>query len=127
MRGERDDWKKKTSTQTSEASSSLENSFTKLTEAGSRVVKRISLPFKGNGAEAEALRYTERMLVSTNDARVRLYGTISCCFIAVVTRYFISCCLICFVGLNDFCLVRKYKGHANYSMQIRARISESGK
>ncbi|KAL3781735.1 hypothetical protein ACHAWO_002937 [Cyclotella atomus] len=102
VRGERDDWKKKVSTPNSEASSSHENSFSKLTEAGSRVVKRMSLPFKGNGAEAEALRYTERMLVSTNDARVRLYG------------------------LNDFCLVRKYKGHANYSMQIRARISESG-
>lgn len=75
VRGERDDWKKKVSTPNSEASSSHENSFSKLTEAGSRVVKRMSLPFKGNGAEAEALRYTERMLVSTNDARVRLYGT----------------------------------------------------
>lgn len=74
VRGERDDWKNKASTSGNEASSSLENSFTKLTEAGSRVVKRISMPFKGNGSEAEALRYTERMLVSTNDARVRLYG-----------------------------------------------------
>lgn len=58
VRGERDDWKRKTSIPGSEASSSLENSFNKLTEAGSRVVKRISLPFKGNDMEVEALRYT---------------------------------------------------------------------
>lgn len=91
VRGERDDWiPRKSSTPGSESSTTIENSITKVTEAGNRVVKRISFPFKGTGAEAEALRYTERMLVSTNDSRVRLYG------------------------LNDFCLIRKYKGHANY-------------
>ena len=71
IRGERDDWKRKNSIQGSDTSSALESSFNKLTEAGTRVVKRISSPFKGVG---EALRYTERMLVSTNDSRVRLYG-----------------------------------------------------
>lgn len=74
VRGEREDWKQKNTTQSNESTSALENSFTKLTEAGNRVVKRMSLPFKGSGTEAEALRYTERMLVSTNDSRVRLYG-----------------------------------------------------
>jgi len=52
--------------------------------------------------EALSTRRTDRMLVSTNDSRVRLYG------------------------LNDFCMIRKYKGHTNNSMQIRARVSESG-
>ena len=74
IRGERDDWKRKNSIQESDTSSAVENSFNKLTEAGTRVVKRMSSPFKG--VEAEALRYTERMLVSTNDSRVRLYGEI---------------------------------------------------
>ena len=73
IRGERDDWKRKNSIQGSDTSSALESSFNKLTEAGTRVVKRISSPFKGT-VEGEALRYTERMLVSTNDSRVRLYG-----------------------------------------------------
>jgi hypothetical protein len=91
VRGEREDWApRKNSTAGSEVSSTFENSLNKISEAGSRVVKKISIPFKGNGSEAEALRYTDRMLVTTNDSRVRLYN------------------------LNDFCLVRKYKGHANY-------------
>ena len=109
MRGERDDWvqpnhKKQNSTQSYDdiSESEKQNSFSrKLSDTGSRVANRVSVALRGN-SRAEALRYTERMLVSTNDSRVRLYG------------------------LNDFCLVRKYKGHTNYSMQIRARVSESG-
>lgn len=86
MRGERDDWKKKSTTQYNESSSALENSFTKLTEAGNRVVKRMSFPFKGNGVDAEALRYTERMLVSTNDSRVRLYGETRYLFFMMILK-----------------------------------------
>ena len=44
----------------------------------------------------------EQVLITTNDSRLRL------------------------VGLNDFCMVRKYKGHSNAAMQLRARFSESG-
>eukprot|EP00550_Attheya_septentrionalis_P009412 CAMPEP_0198297208 /NCGR_PEP_ID=MMETSP1449-20131203/36014_1 /TAXON_ID=420275 /ORGANISM="Attheya septentrionalis, Strain CCMP2084" /LENGTH=953 /DNA_ID=CAMNT_0043998079 /DNA_START=177 /DNA_END=3038 /DNA_ORIENTATION=- len=55
-------------------------------------------PGKGN----KRVRFTEQMLVSTNDSRLRLFG------------------------LNDYCMVRKYKGGKNNSMQIRASLSESG-
>jgi WD40 repeat protein len=44
----------------------------------------------------------QQLLVTTNDSRLRL------------------------VGLKDFCMVRKYKGHSNTSLQIKARFSESG-
>lgn len=47
-------------------------------------------------------RIKEQMLITTNDSRLRLFG------------------------LNDYCMVRKYKGGKNSSMQIRARFSESG-
>jgi hypothetical protein len=55
-------------------------------------------PGKGN----KRVRFTEQMLVTTNDSRLRLFG------------------------LNDYCMVRKYKGGKNNSMQIRASLSESG-
>ncbi len=47
---------------------------------------------------------TEQVLITSNDSRLRL------------------------VGLNDFCMVRKYKGkgHLNISMMLKARFSESG-
>lgn len=109
VRGERDDWlkaKQNAPSEGGEATLDNQSSLSKLSgvvnEAGNRVARRVSLTFRGGESRAEALRYTERMLVSTNDSRVRLYG------------------------LNDFCLIRKYKGHTNYSMQIRARVSESG-
>lgn len=44
----------------------------------------------------------QQLLITTNDSRLRLVGT------------------------NDFCMVRKYKGHLNSSLQIRAKFSESG-
>ena len=47
-------------------------------------------------------RVREHLLVTTNDSRLRLYG------------------------LHDYCMVRKYKGHTNSSLQIRAKFSESG-
>ena len=73
----------------------------RLSETGSRVMNLVSTKVLGH-QEAMSARRTDRMVVSTNDSRVRLYG------------------------LNDFCLIRKYKGHINNSMQIRARLSESG-
>jgi len=44
----------------------------------------------------------EQILITSNDSRLRL------------------------VGLNDLCMVRKYKGHANPTLQFKARFSESG-
>lgn len=44
----------------------------------------------------------QQLLITTNDSRLRLVGT------------------------SDFCMVRKYKGHLNSSLQIRAKFSESG-
>lgn len=44
----------------------------------------------------------QQLLITTNDSRLRLVGT------------------------NDFCMVRKYKGHLNSSLQIKAKFSESG-
>lgn len=44
----------------------------------------------------------DQLLITTNDSRLRL------------------------VGMKDFCMVRKYKGHANTSLQIEAHFSESG-
>mmetsp|Transcript_12923 Transcript_12923/g.26056 ORF Transcript_12923/g.26056 Transcript_12923/m.26056 type:complete len:1099 (+) Transcript_12923:86-3382(+) len=73
----------------------------RLSETGRSVANLVATKVLGN-PEALSTRRTDRMLVSTNDSRVRLYG------------------------LNDFCMIRKYKGHTNNSMQIRARVSESG-
>lgn len=73
----------------------------RLSETGSRVMNLVSVKVLGH-QEAMSARRTHRILVSTNDSRVRLYS------------------------LKDFCLIRKYKGHINNSMQIRARLSESG-
>ena len=73
----------------------------RLSETGSRVMNLVSTKVLGH-QEAMSARRTDRMLVSTNDSRVRLYS------------------------LKDFCLIRKYKGNINNSMQIRARLSESG-
>ncbi|KAL7453031.1 hypothetical protein ACHAWC_004728 [Mediolabrus comicus] len=73
----------------------------RLSETGSRVMNLVSTKVQGH-QEAMSARRTDRMLVSTNDSRVRLYS------------------------LKDFCLIRKYKGHINNSMQIRARLTESG-
>ena len=112
VRGERDDWVQQTQhTNKSDASldyleASTNSNRTTLTERLSDtrkgMAKKVTSAFRNANSRAEALRFTERMLVSTNDSRVRLYG------------------------LSDFQLVRKYKGHTNYSMQIRARVSESG-
>jgi len=46
--------------------------------------------------------YRDKMLVTTNDSRLRLFG------------------------LDDFCMIRKYKGLVNMQMQIRARFNETG-
>jgi len=73
----------------------------RLSETGRSVANLVATKVLGNPV-ALSTRRTDRMLVSTNDSRVRLYG------------------------LNDFCMIRKYKGHTNNSMQIRARASESG-
>ncbi|KAL7547184.1 hypothetical protein ACHAWF_016593 [Thalassiosira exigua] len=107
IRGERDDWvqaKQKSAPEQVESSSQDNHgsTLTRLSGTGKDVAKLMTSAFRHKASRAEALRYTERMLVSTNDSRVRLYG------------------------LNDFQLVRKYKGHTNCSMQIRARNSESG-
>ncbi|KAL7530813.1 hypothetical protein ACHAXR_003686, partial [Thalassiosira sp. AJA248-18] len=108
VRGERDDWlqAKQEAVPEDEEETSFNDNHTTLTERlsdrGKGMARTLTSAFRHGTKRAEALRYTERMLVSTNDSRVRLYG------------------------LSDFQLVRKYKGHANYSMQIRARISESG-
>jgi len=104
VREERDDWPEVKQKYVPECAGSDENhaSLTeRLSDTGKDVARRI-LALRSSPSNAEALRYTESMLVSTNDSRVRLYG------------------------LNDFCLSRKYKGHINCSMQIRARLSESG-
>ena len=107
VRAERDDWLSSSANPPMTApdyeDSEIGHSLAKKLGHSSRgVAARLSI-LRGNGAKApDALRYTERMLVSTNDSRLRLYN------------------------LNDFCLIRKYKGHSNLSMQIRARVSESG-
>ena len=108
VRAERDDWlstnaNPATTAPDREDSESGHSIAKKLSHSGRGVAARLSTTLRGSGAKApDALRYTERMLVSTNDSRLRLYN------------------------LNDFCLIRKYKGHSNLSMQIRARVSESG-
>lgn len=104
VREERDDWLQVQQKLDPESEGVSENATLseKFSDRSRGMVKMMSSAFRKISSRAEALRYTERMLVSTNDSRVRLYG------------------------LNDFCLVRKYKGHSNYSMQIRARISDSG-
>lgn len=107
VRAERDDWLSTSAnppmtTPDCEDSEIGHSIAKKLSHSGREVAARLST-LRGNGAKApDALRYTERMLVSTNDSRLRLYN------------------------LNDFCLIRKYKGNSNLSMQIRARVSESG-
>mmetsp|Transcript_16090 Transcript_16090/g.34015 ORF Transcript_16090/g.34015 Transcript_16090/m.34015 type:complete len:1048 (-) Transcript_16090:54-3197(-) len=109
VRAERDDWllksKQETVPEQDENSANDDRNSTltgQLSDTGKDLARRMSSAFRNQTTREEALRYTERMLVSTNDSRVRLYG------------------------LSDFCLVRKYKGHTNHSMQIRARVSESG-
>ncbi len=104
VREERDDWLQVQQKFVPESEEASENATLseRFSDRSRGMVKLVSSAFRKISSRAEALRYTERMLVSTNDSRVRLYG------------------------LNDFCLVRKYKGHTNYSMQIRARISDSG-
>jgi WD40 repeat protein len=104
VREERDDWLQVQQKFVPESEEISENATLseRFSDRSRGMVKLVSSAFRKISSRAEALRYTERMLVSTNDSRVRLYG------------------------LNDFCLVRKYKGHSNYSMQIRARISDSG-
>jgi WD40 repeat protein len=97
VREERDDWPEVKQKFVSESAEADDN-HASLSESLSRRI----LALRGSPSNTESLRFTERMLVSTNDSRVRLFG------------------------LNDFCLVRKYKGHINCSMQIRARLSESG-
>lgn len=52
--------------------------------------------------DRNALMFKEQILVSTNDSRLRLFG------------------------LDDYCQEKKYKGLKNTSLQIKARISESG-
>jgi WD40 repeat protein len=105
VREERDDWpeiKQKYISETTESDENLASVTESLRDKGKDIVRR-NLELRGSfSGKGEALRFTERMLVSTNDSRVRLFG------------------------LNDFQLVRKYKGHVNCSMQIRARLSESG-
>jgi len=49
-----------------------------------------------------ALRLFEQLLVTTNDSRLRLFG------------------------LDDYCMITKYKGLVNRSMQIKAHFSEEG-
>lgn len=93
VREERDDWsevKQKFVPDKSEPASPikrLSETGKGLNEAGLDVAKRML--HKRSPSKVEFLRYNERMLVSTNDSRLRLFG------------------------LNDFCLVRKYKGHTN--------------
>jgi WD40 repeat protein len=93
VREERDDWsevKQKFVPDKSEPASPikrLSEAGKGLNEAGLDVAKRM-LHIR-SPSKVETLRYNERMLVSTNDSRLRLFG------------------------LNDFCLVRKYKGHTN--------------
>lgn len=104
VREERDDWLQVQQKFIPESEEQSENATLteRFSDRSRGMVKMVSSAFRKISSRAEALRYTERMLVSTNDSRVRLYG------------------------LNDFCLIRKYKGHSNCSMQIRARISDSG-
>ena len=54
-----------------------------------------------NGGRDRRLR--EQMLISSNDSRIRL------------------------LSVHDFCMIQKYKGIANSSLQIKAHFSESGK
>jgi len=53
-------------------------------------------------ANNNAMRLSEQLLVTTNDSRIRLFG------------------------LNDYCMISKYKGLTNTSMQIKAHFSDSG-
>ena len=48
-------------------------------------------------------KFAEHLLVTTNDSRLRLYG------------------------MDDFCMIRKYKGLVNTSLLVNAHISETGK
>lgn len=52
--------------------------------------------------DRNAYMFKEQILVSTNDSRLRLFN------------------------LDDYCQEKKYKGMKNSSLQIKARISESG-
>jgi len=62
----------------------------------SDLVRNIKSPIK------KKKKIQQQLLITTNDSRLRL------------------------IGMSDFCMVRKYKGHQNTSLQIRARFSESG-
>mmetsp|Transcript_26532 Transcript_26532/g.32105 ORF Transcript_26532/g.32105 Transcript_26532/m.32105 type:complete len:561 (+) Transcript_26532:71-1753(+) len=64
---------------------------------------RVSSRQRSRGNHDRDVLHPEKMLVTTNDSRLRLYG------------------------LNDYCMVRKFKGLDNSSMQISAHFSESGK
>jgi len=56
----------------------------------------------GYGNKKKEKKAKQQILITTNDSRLRL------------------------VGLNDFCIIRKFKGISNSTLQIRARLSESG-
>jgi WD40 repeat protein len=62
----------------------------------SGLARKIASPMK------RKKKIQQQLLITTNDSRLRL------------------------IGMSDFCMVRKYKGHQNTSLQIRARFSESG-
>ena len=66
-----------------------------------RIIKT-ALSIVRNRGERDALLFKEKILVTTNDSRLRLFG------------------------LDDYCMTKKYKGGKNTRLQIKARISESG-
>jgi len=66
-----------------------------------RIMKN-ALAIVRNRGERDALLFKEKILVTTNDSRLRLFG------------------------LDDYCMMKKYQGGTNTSLQIKARISESG-
>ena len=63
---------------------------------------RIQAVVKSLRSPSKKKKVKDQLLITTNDSRLRL------------------------VGMKDFCMVRKYKGHANTSLQIQAHFSESG-
>lgn len=60
------------------------------------------IPTNNPEQKINALRLSEQLLVTTNDSRIRLFG------------------------LDDYCMISKYKGLVNTSMQIKAHFSDSG-
>ncbi len=69
---------------------------------GIKAAKAAASNYVRNLTTMKKKQVKKQLLVTTNDSRLRL------------------------VGMNDYCMVRKFKGNLNTRFQIKARFSESG-